>query len=171
MITGLERIAPGWGGVEGQPFTEGFFIFDVSDADQAETDRPFPNRQHGHASQFLRRRQSGSCRRRRAGFDRKDLSHRRYRRSGQSARSRPLLVAGAGKRRSDERLEIFLPRSGAYRRRSRLSFLRRRRRHHPRRCGHVAAKNDQPDRFSRHHRDARNPYLSAAAAPQNRLDQ
>ncbi|MGH7874178.1 MAG: LVIVD repeat-containing protein [Candidatus Binatia bacterium] len=31
MITGLERIAPGWGGVESQPFTEGFFIFDVSE--------------------------------------------------------------------------------------------------------------------------------------------
>ena len=31
MITGLERIAPGWGGAEGAPFTEGFFIFDVSD--------------------------------------------------------------------------------------------------------------------------------------------
>jgi hypothetical protein len=30
MITGLERIAPGWGGVDGQPCTEGFFIFDVS---------------------------------------------------------------------------------------------------------------------------------------------
>lgn len=31
MITGLERIAPGWGGAEGQPYTEGFFIFDVND--------------------------------------------------------------------------------------------------------------------------------------------
>lgn len=31
MITGLERIAPGWGGAEGQPFTEGFFIFDASE--------------------------------------------------------------------------------------------------------------------------------------------
>jgi hypothetical protein len=31
MITGLERIAPGWGGHENQPFSEGFFIFDVSD--------------------------------------------------------------------------------------------------------------------------------------------
>jgi len=40
MITGLERIAPGWGGVEGQSFTEGFFIFDVS-----EPTRP---RQLGH---------------------------------------------------------------------------------------------------------------------------
>ena len=30
MITALERIAPGWGGVEGQAFAEGFFIFDVS---------------------------------------------------------------------------------------------------------------------------------------------
>jgi hypothetical protein len=30
MITGLERIAPGWGGNEGQSYTEGFFIFDVS---------------------------------------------------------------------------------------------------------------------------------------------
>lgn len=30
MVTGLERIAPGWGGLEGQPYTEGFFIFDVS---------------------------------------------------------------------------------------------------------------------------------------------
>jgi hypothetical protein len=30
MITALERIAPGWGGVDGQRFAEGFFIFDVS---------------------------------------------------------------------------------------------------------------------------------------------
>jgi hypothetical protein len=30
MIAGLERIAPGWGGADGQPFTEGFYIFDVS---------------------------------------------------------------------------------------------------------------------------------------------
>ncbi|HEY7716775.1 MAG TPA: hypothetical protein VIE90_19830 [Candidatus Binatia bacterium] len=34
MITGLERIAPGWGGAESQPFTEGFFIFDVSEPEQ-----------------------------------------------------------------------------------------------------------------------------------------
>jgi hypothetical protein len=34
MITGLERIAPGWGGVEGQPFAEGFFVFDVSEPTQ-----------------------------------------------------------------------------------------------------------------------------------------
>lgn len=31
MIAGLERIAPGWGGADGQPSAEGFFIFDVSD--------------------------------------------------------------------------------------------------------------------------------------------
>jgi hypothetical protein len=40
MITGLERIAPGWGGVDGQPFGEGFFIFDVS--------APTQPRQLGH---------------------------------------------------------------------------------------------------------------------------
>jgi hypothetical protein len=40
MITGLERIAPGWGGAEHQPFTEGFFIFDVSN--------PTQPRQMGH---------------------------------------------------------------------------------------------------------------------------
>lgn len=34
MITGLERIAPGWGGADGQPFTEGFYIFDVSEPTQ-----------------------------------------------------------------------------------------------------------------------------------------
>jgi hypothetical protein len=34
MITGLERIAPGWGGTEGQPAAEGFFIFDVSEPTQ-----------------------------------------------------------------------------------------------------------------------------------------
>ena len=66
MITGLERIAPGWGGADGQPFTEGFFIFDVARSDQAETDRSLQNRQHRHTSQFLRRRQSGACRSRRA---------------------------------------------------------------------------------------------------------
>jgi len=34
MITALERIAPGWGGADGQPFAEGFFIFDVSEPTQ-----------------------------------------------------------------------------------------------------------------------------------------
>jgi hypothetical protein len=34
MITGLERIAPGWGGIDGRPFAEGFFIFDVSEPTQ-----------------------------------------------------------------------------------------------------------------------------------------
>src|SRR5918999_1218675 len=31
MITALERIAPGWGGVDDQPFSEGFLIWDVSE--------------------------------------------------------------------------------------------------------------------------------------------
>jgi len=31
MITALERIAPGWGGQEGQLYSEGFLIWDVSD--------------------------------------------------------------------------------------------------------------------------------------------
>lgn len=31
MITALERIAPGWGGIDDQPFAEGFFIWDVSE--------------------------------------------------------------------------------------------------------------------------------------------
>jgi len=31
MITALERIASGWGGIEGKPFSEGFLIWDVSD--------------------------------------------------------------------------------------------------------------------------------------------
>jgi len=34
MITALERIAPGWGGTDGQPFADGFFIFDVSEPTQ-----------------------------------------------------------------------------------------------------------------------------------------
>ena len=34
MVTALERIAPGWGGADGQPFAEGFFIFDVSEPTQ-----------------------------------------------------------------------------------------------------------------------------------------
>ena len=40
MITALERIAPGWGGNEEQPFSEGFLIFDVS--------KPTKPRQLGH---------------------------------------------------------------------------------------------------------------------------
>ncbi len=40
MITGLERIAPGWGGTDGQPAAEGFFIFDV--------DEPTQPKQIGH---------------------------------------------------------------------------------------------------------------------------
>jgi hypothetical protein len=35
MITALERIAPGWGGIEGAPFSEGFLIWDVSDPTNA----------------------------------------------------------------------------------------------------------------------------------------
>lgn len=31
MITGLERIAPGWGGADDKPYSEGFLIFDVED--------------------------------------------------------------------------------------------------------------------------------------------
>ena len=31
MIAGLERIAPGWGGADGQPSAEGFYIFEVSE--------------------------------------------------------------------------------------------------------------------------------------------
>lgn len=31
MITGLERIAPGWGGMEGKPFSEGFLTWDISE--------------------------------------------------------------------------------------------------------------------------------------------
>ncbi|MFQ5902529.1 MAG: LVIVD repeat-containing protein [Candidatus Binatia bacterium] len=40
MITALERIAPGWGGNEGQPYSEGFLIWDVS--------HPKRPRQMGH---------------------------------------------------------------------------------------------------------------------------
>jgi hypothetical protein len=34
MITALERIAPGWGGVDGEKYSEGFFIWDVADPTQ-----------------------------------------------------------------------------------------------------------------------------------------
>jgi len=40
MITGLERIAPGWGGFDDKPFSEGFLIWDVSE--------PTKPRQLGH---------------------------------------------------------------------------------------------------------------------------
>lgn len=40
MITALERIAPGWGGIDGQPFTEGFLVWDLAD--------PVKPRQLGH---------------------------------------------------------------------------------------------------------------------------
>lgn len=40
MITALEQIAPGWGGVEGKAFSEGFLIWDLSD--------PIKPRQIGH---------------------------------------------------------------------------------------------------------------------------
>lgn len=40
MITALERIAPGWGGFDDQPYSEGFLIWDVSD--------PRKPRQLGH---------------------------------------------------------------------------------------------------------------------------
>ena len=35
MITALERIAPGWGGAEGKPHSEGFLIWDVADPRKA----------------------------------------------------------------------------------------------------------------------------------------
>ena len=34
MITALERIAPGWGGLEGKEYSEGFLIWDVSDPEK-----------------------------------------------------------------------------------------------------------------------------------------
>jgi hypothetical protein len=40
MITGLERIAPGWGGVDDKPFSEGFLVWDVGE--------PTKPRQLGH---------------------------------------------------------------------------------------------------------------------------
>ena len=40
MLTALERIAPGWGGIDGQPFSEGFLLWDLSD--------PKKPRQLGH---------------------------------------------------------------------------------------------------------------------------
>lgn len=40
MISALERIAPGWGGAEGKPYSEGFLIWDLSD--------PKKPRQLGH---------------------------------------------------------------------------------------------------------------------------
>ena len=88
------------------PVHRRIFHFRRERADRAKANRPFPNRQHGHASQFLRRRQSGSCRSRRAGFNRKNLPHRRYRRSGRPARSRPLFVAGAGARSTTNGLKF-----------------------------------------------------------------
>ncbi|OGQ80321.1 MAG: hypothetical protein A3F90_10610 [Deltaproteobacteria bacterium RIFCSPLOWO2_12_FULL_60_19] len=35
MITALERIAPGWGGNDGKPYSEGFLIWDISDPRRA----------------------------------------------------------------------------------------------------------------------------------------
>ncbi len=36
MITALERIAPGWGGIDGQPFSEGFLVWDLADPKKPE---------------------------------------------------------------------------------------------------------------------------------------
>ena len=95
MITGLERIAPGWGGAEGQPFTEGFFIFDVSE--------PTKPRQIGHF-------QTGSTGTHRNFYDGGNFVHAAAGAPGlngkiyrivdiadpaQAKRSRPILVAGA----------------------------------------------------------------------------
>ena len=41
MITALERIAPGWGGVEGKPSSEGFLIWEVSDPTHPRLLGPF----------------------------------------------------------------------------------------------------------------------------------
>lgn len=60
MITALERIAPGWGGVDGQPYAEGFYIFDVS--------RPTEPRRLGHF-------QTGSTGTHRNFFDGGNLVH------------------------------------------------------------------------------------------------
>jgi hypothetical protein len=121
MIVGLERIAPGWGGVDGQPFAEGFFIFDVTD--------PTHPRQIGH----FRTGSTGTHRNfyacGRARHDRENLSHRRHRRSCKAAGSRSLLALGTSRRR-DPGSKVFFAWAGPYRRRSRLSSVRRRRRNH-----------------------------------------
>ena len=90
MIAGLERIAPGWGGADGQPFTEGFFIFDVSAPTEPKKIGHFQTGSTGTHRNFY---DGGNLVHAAAGApesDRKNLPHRRYRRSGQPTRSRPL---------------------------------------------------------------------------------
>ena len=103
MIAGLERIAPGWGGADGHPFTEGFFIFDVSAPTEPKKIGHFQTGSTGTHRNFY---DGGNLVHAAAGapeLNRKNLPHRRYRRSGQPTRSRPLFIAGAGTRCSDER--------------------------------------------------------------------
>ena len=104
MITGLERIAPGWGGAEGQPCTEGAFIFDAS--------APTEPRQIGHF-------QTGSTGTHRNFYDGGNLVHaaggapglngKIYRISTSPTRE-PKEVGrsrtGAGRRRLDSRMKF-----------------------------------------------------------------
>ena len=81
MITGLERIAPGWGGAEGQPFTEGFFIFDVGKPIKPQQIGHFKTGSTGTHRNFY---DGGNLVHAAAGApepDGENLSHRRYRRS------------------------------------------------------------------------------------------
>jgi len=52
MITALERIAPGWGGVEGAPFSEGFLIWDISAPTNARLLGQFPTGSTGTHRNF-----------------------------------------------------------------------------------------------------------------------
>jgi len=52
MITAVERIAPGWGDADGQPFTEGFFIFDVSNPTHPKRIGHFPTGSTGTHRNF-----------------------------------------------------------------------------------------------------------------------
>jgi hypothetical protein len=52
MITALERIAPGWGGSEEKPYSEGFLIWDVSDPRMPRRLGHYPTRSTGTHRNF-----------------------------------------------------------------------------------------------------------------------
>src|SRR3989338_1944499 len=173
MITALERIAPGWGEGGGR----GEMVFRrVADLGplrpgQAPTTGPLSNPEHGNPPKLLRRRPSGARGRRRAWFRRENLPDRRYFGSRQTERGLPLLAAGAGGTRGQERGEIFLAWSGPRGGKARLPPLRGRRSHHPGHFGRLTPEDGEPAALSRPVQPAGHPHLSPLAAPKTRPNQ
>src|SRR2546428_8347983 len=99
MITALERLAPGWGGVDGQAFAEGFFIFDVSE--------PTKPRRIGHF-------QTGSTGTHRNFYDGGNFVHAAAGAPGMAGKNYSILgIARSSQQRGGGRIFLSAPPEGA----------------------------------------------------------